>query len=152
MFKRVEKRQERKEREDELGLDSETKEILGMHDTDSDESDSDSEDSSDGGAEAEELDDDIEDDSEEFFSDSEPEEPEIEDNLAASGNDSDSEPSVEIPSLTISEAVANPIYPDTTNPEWSACIVCPGKLLKSLNAVSVHRESNVCNLEPTVQF
>ena len=40
MFKRVEKRIRKKEKEEELGIDEDMKEMLGMHDTDSEESDS----------------------------------------------------------------------------------------------------------------
>ncbi|KAF7336834.1 hypothetical protein MVEN_02119500 [Mycena venus] len=38
MFKRVEKRRKRQEEEEELGLDEDAKEVLGLNDTDSDES------------------------------------------------------------------------------------------------------------------
>ena len=48
MFKRVEKRIWKKEKEEELGLDSEMKEVLGLQDTDSEESDSSSDNDSDG--------------------------------------------------------------------------------------------------------
>ncbi|GLB40350.1 hypothetical protein LshimejAT787_0802210 [Lyophyllum shimeji] len=48
MFKRVEKRRRKREEEEELGLDEDMKEVLGMHDTDSEESASDSDESSDG--------------------------------------------------------------------------------------------------------
>ena len=53
MFKRVEKRRRKKEEEEELGLNEEMKEIMGMHDTDSEESasDTDSDNSSDEGDE-----------------------------------------------------------------------------------------------------
>ena len=37
MFKRVQKRQRKQEKEEELGLDSEIKEVLGLQDTDSEE-------------------------------------------------------------------------------------------------------------------
>ncbi len=40
MYKRVEKRRRKQEKEEELGLTEEMKEVLGMHDTDSDESNS----------------------------------------------------------------------------------------------------------------
>ncbi|KAI6108039.1 hypothetical protein F5141DRAFT_1120303 [Pisolithus sp. B1] len=43
MFKRVEKRRKRRDEEERLGLDEETKEILGLNETDSDESDTGSE-------------------------------------------------------------------------------------------------------------
>ena len=47
MFKRVEKRRLKKQEEEELGIDEDMKEILGMHDTDSEESASDESDSDD---------------------------------------------------------------------------------------------------------
>jgi len=45
MFKRVEKQFKRKKHEDELGIDEEMKDILGLNNTDSDESSSDDDDS-----------------------------------------------------------------------------------------------------------
>jgi hypothetical protein len=50
MFKRAARRVKKKEREEALGLDEDMKEVLGMHDTDSEESNSDSD--SDGGSES----------------------------------------------------------------------------------------------------
>ncbi|KAF8720860.1 hypothetical protein AX14_010647 [Amanita brunnescens Koide BX004] len=42
MFKRIEKRLKRREEERQLGIDDETRDILGLNDTDSEESESDS--------------------------------------------------------------------------------------------------------------
>jgi len=39
MFKRVDKKRKKREEEEELGLDQEMKEIIGLSDTDSEESD-----------------------------------------------------------------------------------------------------------------
>lgn len=126
MFKRVEKRRRKKVEEEELGLDEDMKEILGIHDTDSDESDSDSdqsyagdvenvqEDLSDRGGFAEDLESDHDEDEEHI--------------------------------ITVQEALRDPIYLVSLQPEVKACIVCPGKLLKGVKMVELHRTSKACTL------
>ena len=42
MFKRIEKKAKKRKRDEKLGLDDEAKQVLGLQDTDSDESESDS--------------------------------------------------------------------------------------------------------------
>lgn len=128
MFKRVEKRRRKRQEEDDLGLDEEKKEILGIHDTDSDESDSDSEDhqSTDGGEE---------DDLDGFdgeLSDQEESEPQSDDHVD------------EKPPITVQEALRDPLYIVSLQPVIKACIVCPGKLLKSTKMVDLHKKSNAC--------
>ena len=49
MFKRIEKKAKKRKRDEELGLDDEAKQVLGLQDTDSDESESDSDLGSDSG-------------------------------------------------------------------------------------------------------
>ena len=119
MFKRVDKRRRKKEEEEELGLDEEVKEILGIQDTDSEESESDS-------GEGEE---------EEGAADEE----------VNSVEDEDDEKD-EDPSLTVSQALKDPLYIVSILPDVRACIVCPGKLLKSVKMVQLHRTSNACTL------
>ncbi|KAJ6532067.1 hypothetical protein B0H19DRAFT_1384269 [Mycena capillaripes] len=126
MFKRVEKRRRKQEEEEELGLDEDTKDVLGLNDTDSDESDSDSDDDSeseaegaeDGGAneEGEAEDDDDEDSSED-------------------GDDA------EEPPISVEEALRDPVYVVSLEPDVKACIVCPGKLLKNSEVLTLHRAS-----------
>jgi len=121
MFKRVEKRRRKKVEEEELGLDEDMKEILGIHDTDSDESDSDSDQSSAGYVEN------------------------VQEDLSDTGgfgegperdHDEDEEHII-----TVQEALRDPIYLVSLQPQVKACIVCPGKLLKGVKMVELHRTS-----------
>lgn len=122
MFKRADKRRRKKEDEEKLFLDQEMKEILGIQDTDSEESDSDS----DEGEEEERA------TNEEMNSGEEEEDEE---------NDEE-----EDPSITVSQALKDPLYIISILPDVKACIVCPGKLLKSVKMVQLHRTSNACTL------
>ncbi|KAJ7455214.1 hypothetical protein B0H11DRAFT_2287596 [Mycena galericulata] len=124
MFKRVEKRRRKQEEEEELGLDAEMKDVLGINDTDSEESESDSEsdgeDAEGGGTEGE--------------ADEEEEEEESDD----SSEDSDA---AEEPPISVEEALRDPVYIVSLQPDVKACIVCPGKLLKSTEVLNTHRAS-----------
>ena len=122
MFKRVDKRRRKKEEEDKLGLDEEMKEILGIQDTDSEESESESDDD-----------------------DDEEEEPEGDVDGELVGEDEDEEEE-EDPSITVSQALKDPVYIVSILPDIKACIICPGKLLKSVKMVQLHRTSNACTL------
>jgi len=125
MFKRVDKRRRKKEEEEKLGLDEEVKEILGIHDTDSEESDSDSD--SDDGEEDEEE---------------EEEESVADDEEMNFGEEDEDDEEEEDPSITVSQALKDPLYVVSVLPDIKACIVCPGKLLKSIRMVQLHRTSN----------
>lgn len=123
MFKRVDKRRRKKEEEEKLGLDEEVKSILGIQDTDSEESESES------GSD------------------------EDEEEASAAGGEMDSEDEEEgegeeeeDPSITVSQALKDPLYIVSILPDIKACIVCPGKLLKSVKMVRLHRTSNACTL------
>jgi len=138
MFKRVARRQERQERDEEMGLDAETKEVLGLHDTDSDESSSSSgsEDDSDAG----------EDSADEKEGDEDEDEGASEQDEESEG-DADSDNASEVmdagePPLSVSEALKDPLYLISLEPEVRACIACPGKLLKNSTMCEVHRSSN----------
>ncbi|RDB25750.1 hypothetical protein Hypma_006661 [Hypsizygus marmoreus] len=133
MFKRVEKRRLKCQEEEELGLDEDMKEVLGMHDTDSEESDSDSDDSGSGEENVGE-----EEDGEagnEDVSDAEEFEQE-------SMSDGDQDAVEEEPEITVQEALRDPVYVVSLQPVVKACIVCPGKLLKGTQMVALHRTSN----------
>lgn len=132
MFKRVEKRRLKKQEEEELGLDEDMKDVLGMHDTDSDESDTDSDDTSSGEHSEGE---DGEEEQEEFGSDAEGSQEED----ARSESDAEEEPVI-----TIREALRDPVYVVSLQPIVKACIVCPGKLLKGVQMIDLHRKSNAC--------
>ncbi|PCH42501.1 hypothetical protein WOLCODRAFT_152538 [Wolfiporia cocos MD-104 SS10] len=132
MFKRVLKRRRRQEEDEELGLDGETKEMLGWRDIDdsSSDSDSDSDSASDNsGGEPDERD--------VFDEDMDDEEDEIEQ------SDDDEEGSdAEEPPVSLAEALKDPLYTVSQEPDVQACIVCPGKIFKHETSVEVHRSSN----------
>lgn len=146
MFKRIAKKQKKQKRDEELGLDEETKQVFGMQDTDSDESDSGSSSASGSGLTSE-------DDSDEEGGS------EIEDGaglqteyLAADDDGSEDEGGSDEEGLdlddespmSISEAVEDPIYVSSMEPmEMRACIVCPNKMLKNNTMVEVHLKSGV---------
>ncbi|KAI0368693.1 hypothetical protein BV20DRAFT_454445 [Pilatotrama ljubarskyi] len=163
MFKRVAKHIRKKEREEELGLDGDMKEMLGMNDVDSD-SDSSSSDSDEDGSD-EEIPtrdgafagaDDSEDEEEESGSGEEGagelEEDDDESDGEGSGEDGEmegldeedesEEGDEDEPPLSVSEALQNPLYLVSLEPEVKACIVCPGKLIKNPIMAEVHLKSN----------
>ena len=138
MFKRVEKRIRKKEKEEELGLDGDMKEMLGMHDTDSDESESSSDEDQDVAEndEGSEVGEDEEEGDEGGEEDASEDEDEDEDE-GASVSEEDEAP------LTLSEALKDPLYLIEEEPEVKGCIVCPGKLLKNPVMIDVHLQSGV---------
>jgi len=139
MFKRVEKRRVKKQKEEELGLDEDMKEILGIQDTDSEESASESE--SDGSSENDDAasGDEVGEDEDIDVGDEEdvPEEEE---------DDEEEEEEDEDPNVSVNQALIDPVYVVSVLPEVKACIVCPGKLLKGAKMVQLHRTSNACTL------
>src|ERR1700722_539336 len=120
MFKRVEKRRRKKEEEEELGLNEDMKGVLGMQDTDTDESDSDSDIQSEKGSDAQ---------------------------IAEEG-DEEREDNAESPEISVEDALADPVYFISLEPDTKGCIVCPGKLLKHPKMIEVHKASNVCLFQP----
>ncbi|KAF7773219.1 hypothetical protein Agabi119p4_5386 [Agaricus bisporus var. burnettii] len=133
MFKRLERRLKRKEREDELGLDEDMKEVLGLNDTDSDESESDVESDSNGG-------DILDAESDEDEADAE-EEMDLDEEHYDSDNEGD-QGSDERALITVAEALTNPIFLVSLDPTVNECIVCPGKQLKGQKMVETHKISN----------
>ncbi len=134
MLKRIQKKIQKKEKEAELGLDDDTKEILGFNDTDSDESDSSGFDS----------DDDAESDDLEFSKSLEERIGEDEEDEGQSDAESDSDED-EHAKVTVQEALNDPIYVssvDAGGGEWQ-CVVCPGKIFKGSKMIDAHRESKV---------
>jgi hypothetical protein len=123
MFKRVEKRRRKKEEEEELGLDEDMKEVLGMQDTDSDESDSDS-------------------DSDSASDHGIGSDAGIEEATEEDGDGGDSEAGNH--EISVEDALEDPVYLVSLEPDRKACIVCPGKLLKHSRMIEVHKTSNVC--------
>lgn len=157
MFKRIERKLKKKQEEEELGIDEDMKEVLGIHDTDSDESNSDSEasgssdeDEDEGGGEDEEPDLDTllkkrkrlgsasEEEEESELDDAEGEDQAMED------DDQQSEDADENDlQISVEEALRDPLYIVSIQPDIRGCILCPGKLLKNPKMAEVHRDSQV---------
>lgn len=155
MFKRINKRLQKKEKEEAIGLDDEMKGILGMNDTDSDESDSSSDsdhsDSGDGNSDNE---------NEDELSNK----PlgsagmKIKNLEGGNGNSSEEEDAEEdisedeqgdtVPPMTISEALVEPLYVVRPGSEVKECILCPGKVLKHAKMAEVHVSSSVSSMLP----
>lgn len=133
MFKRVEKRIKRKKQEDELGLDEDMKDVLGLNDTDSDESESDVDDSEDDNQDIE---------ADDYNHD------ELEGDFDKESDDdsNDDEDQTERSLITVQEALNDPIFIVSLDPDIKECIACPGKLLKSPVMVETHKSSNACTI------
>lgn len=148
MLKRVEKRRRKREEEEMLGIDEEMKEIMGMHDTDSEESDSESESEGESGSEAgsdaggSEGGFDFGDEGSDAFMDDEEVIDEQEDDRGSESEEED-------PEVSVAEALNDPVYIVSLEPDVRACIVCPGKLLKGSTMVDLHRTSNACTVSLT---
>lgn len=143
MFKRVEKRRRKQEKEEELGLTGEMKEVLGMHDTDSDESDSSlsGSDSDSGGSDVEvaPIPGDAEEDQHSDGDGEEEEEEEEEED-----QDTVDLRSYSIPKMSVTETIQDPVYIISSDREVMACALCPGKLLKNRTMAEIHKSSKVC--------
>lgn len=169
MFKRVARRQKRKEEEEELGLDEEMKEVMGLQDTDSSESESDSDDDSASGSEGsvegkqspsrlskikgqkrkrgkesdeEEQDSDLDEgiEGDDVELDGEVDEDDVEEDQDEQEEESGED---DEPTMSISAALQNPLHVVSLDPEIRTCVVCPGKLLKNAKMIEVHMASNV---------
>jgi len=136
MFKRIEKKLTRKKEEEELGITEEIKEAIGFNDLDS--SSDESEASSSGSSpkissKRKRL---FDDDELDASSDAGSEGQES----GVSDDSDDDEPAVQ---MTIEEALHNPLYIVSIQPDIRGCIVCPRKLLKNEIMTSVHMRSQV---------
>ena len=127
MFKRIERKRKRWEEEEELGLDEDTKEIMGLNDTDSDESDSSSE------SEQERAQSDW--DSEPGFDGNRDQEEDV-----ISGEEGVDED----PSISVEEALQDPIYVISLDPTIHGCVLCKGKFIKNAGVTTIHKNSKVC--------
>lgn len=153
MFKRIERRQKRKEEEEELGINEEMKDIMGLQDTDSSESESDSDSDSDASGQAEGSDvgearlkrkRGVADGDEGSDEEGDGEGSDVdEDASGGSGSDEEDEDE-DAPVISIASALREPIYDLTSDSDTRACAVCPGKNLKIAEMVRVHEGSKVC--------
>lgn len=138
MFKRVDRRLKRKAEQEELGIDSELKEALGIPDTDSDESDSDGDS------------DDSDEDSHEGGLDVEVDEDENAEALsnAGSGDELSERDDPDEIEMTIDQALTNPLYPSPSDPDTTLCFVCPGRQLKASSQIDIHLKSKARTISP----
>jgi len=140
MFKRVEKRLKRREEEEKLGIDDETRDVLGLNDTDSEESESDSDLS---------LSDAFQDEND---LESSEDEGEVWGGIRVDEMDGDEEEEEEgkgprhiaFPIFTTQQALDDPIYAHPTQDNAQLCSICPGKTLISAQSISQHLASKAC--------
>ncbi|KAH7926083.1 hypothetical protein BV22DRAFT_1104545 [Leucogyrophana mollusca] len=130
MFKRVERKRKKREEEEELGLDDEVKDIIGLNDTDSDESESDESD----------ADSDTEDGPEEEGAGGRSGEAGV-DVLDSEESDEELNEAEGKPPISIQEALKDPVYIVSLDPDVKACLICKGKLIKSTQMAVVHKGS-----------
>ena len=123
MFKRVDRKRKKREEEEELGLDEDIKAIMGLNDTDSEESASESDSSSDGDSDAEQS---------------------GEGDLEEAGDETEDEGEDDEPPISLSEALRDPVYVVSLDPDVRACILCKGKVIKGTPMSQVHKTSIVC--------
>ena len=137
MFKRVEKKLTRKKEEEELGITEEIKEAIGFNDLDSssDESEASSSGSSPKTSSKRKLS--LEDD-DELDAGSDGRGSGV--SYDSEEDDNDYEAGVQ---MTVEEALHNPLYIISLQPDIRGCIVCPRKLLKNDIMISVHVKSQV---------
>lgn len=150
MFKRVEKRRRKLEKEEKLGLTEEMKEVLGMHDTDSDESESESDEGSlgegsgtedEGNAVMQDVE--VDEEALNVVAEGEGDEDEDEDEGENEGDEDAEEEDHQRPPLSVTEAIADPIYSLSTKSFLKACAVCPAKRFRDEKFIEEHRNSKV---------
>ena len=144
MFKRVDRRRKRKEKEERLGLDEDQLGVFGLHHTDSSESDSDSSSSastssSDGLATQSRKKRKLEASPPSYNEGSEDEDG---DSATDDEEDEGNSDYGSRPPLTIASALREPIRPHSDSEVWM-CAFCPGKTLKHAAMVKVHEASRV---------
>jgi hypothetical protein len=134
MFKRVSQKLKKKEKEDELGIGEELREMFGGQETDSEESSSDSNSSgsnsdSDGDSE------------DEGAEDTEGQRNRIQIDDDSNSDDEDGSP----PPVSLDKAATEPIYELSREkgPTHHGCIMCDGRILKSESMVADHLQSAV---------
>jgi len=136
MFKRIEKKLAKNKKEEELGLSQELKAAVGLIDDDS-----------------------SSDESQASSSTSNPQVPSnhkllLDDQLDTSshGNSDDPEDYEDEPGvqMSVEEALHDPLYIISIQPDIRGCIVCPRKLLKNNTMASVHMKSQVCRIHSAI--
>ncbi|KAF9783270.1 hypothetical protein BJ322DRAFT_1021975 [Thelephora terrestris] len=133
MFKRVEKRITKKRKEEELGITEEIKEAIGLNDVDSDDSDSGESEASGSSSPPQVL----------LSKRKRSLEDEVDGGSGAASDSgtSDEEEEEHDVQMTVEEALHNPLYIISIQPDVRGCIVCPRKILKNDTMTSVHTSS-----------
>lgn len=121
MFKRVERRRKRRDDEEKLGLDEETRELLGFNETDSDESETETESGEDNQA------------GEDLVS--------VLNGEHDSEGDVDEDEDEEESPISIEEALKDPVYLISIDPTVYGCVLCRGKIIKNADMAAVHKGS-----------
>jgi len=143
MFKRVEKKLAKKKKDEELGFSEEIKEAIGLIDSDSDDSSSDESEASSSTSnlpvpsKRKRLLDDGLDASSDVNSEGQGS------GAADDPEDYEDEPGVQ---MSVEEALHDPLYIISIQPDIRGCIICPRKLLKNNTMTSVHMKSQVCHI------
>ena len=149
MFKRVEKKLAKKKKDEELGFSEEIKEAIGLIDSDSDDSSSDESEASSSTSNLQVpskrkqlLDDELD-----AGSDANSEGKGS--GAADDSEDYEDEPGVQ---MSVEEALHDPLYIISIQPDIRGCIICPRKLLKNNTMASVHMKSQVCHFHSTSRY
>jgi len=143
MFKRIEKKLARKEKEEGLGLTEEIKEAIGLNDIDSDDSSSDESEAS-----SSTLTPQIPSKRKKLLSDTLDASSDANSEGQGSEASDDEEDDEDGPGarMTVEEVLRDPLYIISIQPDIKGCIICPRKLLKNNIMASVHTTSQVCRV------
>jgi hypothetical protein len=141
MFKRVEKKLAKKKEEEELGITEEIKEAIGLNSVDSDDDSSSDESEASSSSSTPQ----IPSKHKRSFGkglDGGPDSPVGGHGLGVSRDPGESEDGSGV-QMTVGEALRNPLFITSIQPDIRGCIICPGKVLKNDTMVSVHTKSQV---------
>ena len=146
MFKRVEKKLAKNKKEEELGLSEEIKAAVGLIDDDSssDETEASSSTSNPQVPSKRKL---LLDDEPDASSDGDSEGQDS--GTAGDPEDYEDEPGVQ---MSVEEAIHDPLYIISIQPDIRGCLVCPRKLLKNNTMASVHMKSQVCRIHSAISW
>ena len=142
MFKRVEKKLAKKKEEEELGITEEIKEAIGLNGVDSDDSTSDESEAS-SSSSTPPIPSKLNHSSEEELDDGSDESAYGEYGSGASEDAGDDEYELAGVRMTVEEALHNPLFIVSIQPDIRGCILCSRKVLKNDIMASVHTRSQV---------
>lgn len=148
MFKRVEKKLAKRKEEEELGITEEIREVIGLNPVDSDDSTSDESEAS-SSSSAPQIPSKRKQSSEEGLDEGSDSASWGRD-LDVSDESGDDEDGSGV-QMTVGEALRDPLFIVSIQPDIRGCVVCPGKVLKNETMVSVHTKSQVSPVPTTRQ-